>query len=112
MIEPEIGGWGGSHARDGAEGQFSLTHGETYNCPAEVAEARYGVTVDYLSFHDEDGGKGVRIDYRIRSDNSVADRRLHPLRRAAVAAGRGAAWLTQPLYYIRRANGASERYAV
>ena len=42
-----------------------------------MAEARYGVTVDYLSFHDEDGGaglhrggKGVRIDYRIKSDNA------------------------------------------
>jgi N-methylhydantoinase B len=77
VIEPELGGWGGSHLRDGMPGQYSPFHGETYNCPAEVAEARYGVTVDYLSFHDEDGGaglhrggKGVRIDYRIRSDNA------------------------------------------
>jgi len=77
VIEPELGGWGGSPAGDGMPGQFSAFHGETYNCPAEVAEARYGVTVDYLSFHDEDGGaglhrggKGVRIDYRIRSDNA------------------------------------------
>lgn len=77
VIEPELGGWGGSPAGDGTPGQFSAFHGETYNCPAEIAEARYGVTVDYLSFHDEDGGaglhrggKGVRIDYRIRSDNA------------------------------------------
>ena len=77
VIEPELGGWGGSSRSDGNHGQFSMMHGETYNCPAEVAEARYGVTVDYLSFHDEDGGagqfkggKGVRIDYRIRSDNA------------------------------------------
>ncbi len=77
VIEPELGGWGGSPAGDGMPGQFSAFHGETYNCPAEVAEARYGVTVDYLSFHDDDGGaglyrggKGVRIDYRIRSDNA------------------------------------------
>ena len=77
VIEPEIGGWGGSRLMDGAGGQFSPTHGETYNCPAEVAEVRYGVTVDYLGFHDEvggagfhRGGKGIRIDYRIRSDNS------------------------------------------
>ncbi len=77
VIEPELGGWGGSSLSDGNSGQFSMMHGETYNCPAEVAEARYGVTVDYLSFHDEDGGagqfrggKGVRIDYRIRSDNA------------------------------------------
>jgi len=77
VIEPELGGWGGSARADGNSGQFSMMHGETYNCPAEVAEARYGVTVDHLSFHDEDGGagihrggKGVRIDYRIRSDNA------------------------------------------
>jgi N-methylhydantoinase B len=77
VIEPELGGWGGTPHADGSPGQFSALHGETYNCPAEVAEARYGVTVDYLSFHDEDGGygqhrggKGVRIDYRIRSDNA------------------------------------------
>ena len=77
VIEPELGGWGGSPRSDGNPGQFSALHGETYNCPAEVAEARYGVTVDYLSFHDEDGGaglhrggKGVRIDYRMRSDNA------------------------------------------
>jgi N-methylhydantoinase B len=77
VIEPELGGWGGSPLADGNPGQFSALHGETYNCPAEVAEARYGVTVDYLSFHDEDGGagyhrggKGVRIDYRMRSDNA------------------------------------------
>jgi N-methylhydantoinase B len=77
VIEPELGGWGGSRSSDGNSGQFSALHGETYNCPAEVAEARYGVTVDYLSFHDEDGGagmhrggKGVRIDYRMRSDNA------------------------------------------
>jgi N-methylhydantoinase B len=77
VIEPELGGWGGSPTSDGNSGQFCALHGETYNCPAEVAEARYGVTVDYLSFHGEDGGaglhrggKGVRIDYRIKSDNA------------------------------------------
>ena len=52
VIEPELGGWGGSPLSDGNSGQFCGLHGETYNCPAEVAEARYGVTVDYLSFHD------------------------------------------------------------
>jgi N-methylhydantoinase B len=77
VIEPELGGWGGSPSSDGNPGQFSALHGETYNCPAEVAEARYGVAVDYLSFHDEEGGaglhrggKGVRIDYRMKSDNA------------------------------------------
>lgn len=118
VIEPELGGWGGSPAGDGMPGQFSAFHGETYNCPAEVAEARYGVTVDYLSFHDEDGGaglhrggKGVRIDYRIRSDNAWLT--------VAYTRDKVPPW---PLnggqpgspnhVVIRRANGEQERYSV
>lgn len=118
VIEPELGGWGGSHLRDGMPCQFSPFHGETYNCPAEVAEARYGVTVDYLSFHDEDGGaglhrggKGVRIDYRIRSDNAWLT--------VAYTRDKFPPWPLQggqpgsPNHIIvRRANGEQERYAV
>ena len=77
VIEPELGGWGGSAAGDGNSAIFSGFHGETYNCPAEISESRYGVTVDQMSFHDEEGGegkhrggKGVCIDYRMRSDNA------------------------------------------
>ncbi len=118
VIEPELGGWGGTPQADGTAGQFSAFHGETYNCPAEVAETRYGVTVDYLSFHDEDGGaglhrggKGVRIDYRIRSDNAWL----------TVAYTRSAEppWPLQggqpgsPNHIlIRRADGEQERYSV
>jgi N-methylhydantoinase B len=118
VIEPELGGWGGSSTSDGNPGQFSALHGETYNCPAEVAEARYGVTVDYLSFHDEDGGaglhrggKGVRIDYRIKSDNAWLT--------VAYTRDRNPPW---PLkggqegspnhILIRRASGETERHAV
>ncbi len=118
VIEPELGGWGGSPTSDGNSGQFSALHGETYNCPAEVAEARYGVTVDYLSFHDEDGGagfhrggKGVRIDYRIKSDNAwltVAYTRDKvppwPLK--------GGQEGSPNHVLIRRTNGENERYAV
>jgi N-methylhydantoinase B len=118
VIEPELGGWGGSPTGDGMPGQFSAFHGETYNCPAEVAEARYGVTVDYLSFHDEDGGagfhrggKGVRIDYRIKSDNAwltVAYTRDKvppwPLKGGQPGSSNH--------ILIQRANGETERYAV
>ena len=118
VIEPELGGWGGSPTSDGNSGQFCALHGETYNCPAEVAEARYGVTVDYLSFHDEDGGaglhrggKGVRIDYRIKSDNAWLT--------VAYTRDKVPPW---PLkggqpgspnhVLIARANGETERYSV
>jgi N-methylhydantoinase B len=118
VIEPELGGWGGSPQSDGNSGQFCALHGETYNCPAEVAEARYGVTVDYLSFHDEDGGagfhrggKGVQIDYRIKSDNAwltVAYTRSKVLPWPLKGGFEGSPNHVQ----ILRANGTTERYAV
>jgi N-methylhydantoinase B len=118
VIEPELGGWGGSPTSDGNPGQFCALHGETYNCPAEVAEARYGVTVDYLSFHDEDGGaglhrggKGVRIDYRIKSDNAWLT--------VAYTRDKVPPWPLKGGHpgspnhiLIVRANGETERYAV
>ena len=118
VIEPELGGWGGSAGSDGNPGQFSALHGETYNCPAEVAEARYGVTVDYLSFHDDvggaglhRGGKGVRIDYRIRSDNAWLT--------VAYTRSKVPPWPLMGGYpgspnhiLIVRANGETERYSV
>lgn len=75
IVEPQVGGWGGSAVRDGASAQFSGFHGDTFNCPAEVAEARYGLHVDRLQLSDEPGGegehrggKGILLDYRVRSD--------------------------------------------
>jgi N-methylhydantoinase B len=75
IIEPEVGGWGGSPEADGNNAMFSAIHGETYNCPAEVAEARYGLYVDRLSLSEESGGagrfrggKGVVLEYRVRTD--------------------------------------------
>ena len=54
---------------------FSGFHGDTFNCPAEVAEARYGLYVDQLTLNDEPGGegehrggKGIVLDYRVRSN--------------------------------------------
>lgn len=77
IIEPELGGWGGSSTGDGNPAVFSGFHGETYNCPAEINEARNGLIVERMSFHNEDGGegkhrggKGVCIEYRIRSDDA------------------------------------------
>jgi N-methylhydantoinase B len=118
VIEPELGGWGGSSRVDGNSGQFCALHGETYNCPAEVAEARYGVTVDFLSFHDEEGGaglhrggKGVRIDYRIRSDNAwltvaYTRSRVPPWPLAGGCPG------SPNHILIVRSNGETERYSV
>jgi N-methylhydantoinase B len=75
IIEPQVGGWGGSAGRDGNSAMFSGFHGDTFNCPAEVAEARYGLYVNQLRLSDEPGGdgehrggKGIVLDYEVRSD--------------------------------------------
>jgi N-methylhydantoinase B len=75
IVEPQVGGWGGSAFRDGNSAMFSGIHGHTFNCPAEVAEARYGLYVDRLALNDEAGGegeqrggKGIVLDYRVRSN--------------------------------------------
>ncbi len=77
IIEPQIGGWGASKGRDGNSAIFSGVHGETYNCPAEISEARNGLIVDRMELNTDaggegewTGGRGIRLDYRIRRDNS------------------------------------------
>jgi N-methylhydantoinase B len=32
-----MGGWGATAARDGVNAQFSSSHGDTFNCPVEIA---------------------------------------------------------------------------
>lgn len=75
IVEPQVGGWGAFDGGDGNSAIFSGFHGETYNCPVEVAETRYGLYVDQLKLNDAPGGegkcrggKGIILDYRVRSD--------------------------------------------
>jgi N-methylhydantoinase B len=75
IVEPQTGGWGGSARGDGNSAIFSGFHGETYNCPAEVAETRYGLYVDRLALNDAPGGegehrggRGIVVEYRVRND--------------------------------------------
>ena len=77
IVEPQIGGWGAMSGRDGNRAIFSGFHGDTFNCPAEVAEARYGLDVDQFALNPEEGGegrwrggKGIRMDYRVRADGT------------------------------------------
>jgi N-methylhydantoinase B len=58
MVEPQMGGWGATATRDGVSAQFSSGHGETFNCPVEIAEARYGLNYRRLALNDEPGGEG------------------------------------------------------
>ncbi|MFM0210031.1 hydantoinase B/oxoprolinase family protein [Paraburkholderia sediminicola] len=77
LVEPENGGWGAERERDGNSAVYSGLNGETYNCPVEVCEARYGLFVDRMELNDEPGGhgkhrggRGIRLDYRVRSDGT------------------------------------------
>ncbi|GEB39445.1 methylhydantoinase [Gluconacetobacter liquefaciens] len=77
IIEPQIGGWGGREGHDGNSALFSGFHGETYNCPAEISEARNGLHIGRMALHTGPGGegqwcggRGIVIDYGVRQDNS------------------------------------------
>jgi N-methylhydantoinase B len=118
IVEPQVGGWGGSVGRDGASAQFSGFHGETYNCPAEVAEARYGLYVDRLELNDQPGGegeyrggKGILLDYRVRSDGCfftcAYTRNIH--RPWAVGDGREG---SSNYVEVLRSDGSIEKHAV
>lgn len=72
MVEPQMGGWGATKTRDGLSAMYSASHGDTFNCPAEICEARYGIEVmhkklnegiDSSSLHK--GGHGLDIKYRL-----------------------------------------------
>ena len=118
IVEPQVGGWGASWSRDGNSAVFSGFHGDTFNCPAEVAEARYGLYVDRLALNDDDGGegehrggKGIVLEYRVRSNGCfftcAYTRNKH--RPWALAAGLEGS----PNYAeVIRADGAVENYAV
>jgi len=76
VIEPQIGGWGAWDGRDGNPCIFSGFHGETYNTPAEISEARNGLFVDKMALNTEPGGegqytggRGLVLEYRVRADN-------------------------------------------
>lgn len=73
MVEPQMGGWGGTSTRDGLDAMYSASHGETFNCPVEICEARYGIDVGYRKLSDSEagrglhsGGRGLSVSYRPR----------------------------------------------
>lgn len=76
IIEPQIGGWGAWDGHDGNPCIFSGFHGETYNTPAEISEARNGLFVDCMALNTAAGGegqyaggRGLILEYRIRTEN-------------------------------------------
>ncbi len=79
MVEPQMGGWGATTERDGMSAMFSTSHGDTFNCPVEICEARYGLDVDHKSLAERPetadghkGGRGVSLQYGLRTDAVVS----------------------------------------
>ena len=117
IIEPQLGGWGASQDGDGNSAIFCGFHGETYNCPAEINEARNGLIVDRMELNEEPGGegrfaggRGIRMDYRIRADNGFLT--------AGYTRSKFAPWSLDggqegsPNYVeVIRADGSKERFA-
>ncbi len=73
MVEPQMGGWGATRDRDGLSAMYSTSHGETFNCPVEICEARYGIDVGWKRLSESEtgqglhsGGKGLDVCYRPR----------------------------------------------
>jgi N-methylhydantoinase B len=118
IVEPQLGGWGGQRGRDGNSAIFSGFHGETFNCPAEVAESRYGLYVDQAALNPEEGGegrwrggKGIRVDYRVRADGTwmtvgYTRSRIPPW---GLEGGRDG---TCNFVEVIRKDGGGERYAI
>lgn len=79
LVEPQMGGWGATADRDGLHAMFSASHGDTFNCPVEISEARYGVDVGYKRLHESGdgaglhhGGMGLDVSYGLRAPALLA----------------------------------------
>ncbi len=79
IIEPQVGGWGATGRRDGNSAMFSGVHGDTFNCPAEINEARNGLYVNRMELNTEPGGegrctggRGIVMEYEIRAEDGHA----------------------------------------
>ncbi|MCL2392164.1 MAG: hydantoinase B/oxoprolinase family protein [Oscillospiraceae bacterium] len=88
LVEPQAGGWGAGHNKDGERGLVAICDGETFIIPVEVCEYRYPVRVEQFAFNpkvgagEHIGGHGLIRDYRILNSNAalttMASRHKHP----------------------------------
>lgn len=117
IVEPQVGGWGAWEGNDGNSGQFSGFHGETFNCPAEIAEARYGMSVDQAALNSEPGGegqwrggKGIDVHYRVLADNNFLSLGYTRTRIPPWGVADGLDGSTNYVE-VRRTDGSSQRFA-
>ncbi|MGY9107374.1 MAG: hydantoinase B/oxoprolinase family protein, partial [Alphaproteobacteria bacterium] len=115
MVEPQMGGWGATAERDGMDAMFSTSHGDTFNCPVEICEARYGLNVVHKSLGEKKngaalhtGGRGVSLMYELRREANLSvgyTRAIIP-----VWSNPGSASGGKNAMQILRSNGDIERY--
>ena len=78
-IEPQNGGWGASHSRDGTSGMIAVTDGDTYNYSIELLEAKFPLLIRRYAYNVEGGvgagrhrgGFGLVREYEVESDGVV-----------------------------------------
>lgn len=116
MVEPQMGGWGASSERDGLDAMYSACHGETFNCPVEICESRYGIDVAYKRLNETEegrgrhsGGKGLSLVYRPRG-RAVLSAGFSRNRQPVWSLQGGGLGGTNGLT-VRRKGGVSEDYA-
>lgn len=79
VIEPQPGGWGACHDRDGADVLVCSGDGDTLEMPVEVMEARFPLLFDQFALdtpqeagHGEfRGGTGLVQDYRVYNESGA-----------------------------------------
>ena len=77
LCEPQAGGWGAGHNKDGERGLVAICDGETFIVPVEVCEFRYPVRVEQFAFNPKVGagqyigGHGLIRDYRILNSSAA-----------------------------------------
>lgn len=118
IIEPQIGGWGATHERDGNHAMFSGFHGETYNCPAEINEIRNGLFIERMELNTEPGGEGQRtggrgivMEYRVRSDDGYLTMDYTRSQFPAWGAEGGNDGSPNYCEFIKAEDGSVERYS-
>lgn len=116
MVEPQMGGWGATAMRNGLDAMYSASHGETYNCPVEIAEARYGLKVLHKRLSESgagrglySGGKGMEVSYCLRAP-AVLSAGYSRNRQPVWGLNGGDKGGTNGLQ-VRRADGSREDYA-
>jgi len=116
MVEPQMGGWGATSTRDGLDAMYSCSHGETFNCPVEICETRYGLDVGYKRLNEEMGGagkymggRGLAVSYKPRAETILSagySRNKKPVWGSNGAEGGGTNGLS-----VKRTDGLVEEFS-